>query len=259
MKYRAVRSPATPEEVLKQLQGIMKKIPPAILVTASSRRLGFAFAKESLAMGYSVIGHYRSGTGAFGSWLRRHPEHLARVFFVRADLDHDPGRAVSEACRLPVRLTGLVNNASVFRTGNVTDPGSLRNMLATNACAPMELSARFFQEVGKGWIINITDAHAAPVNRAYQNYRISKLLLTEITRQCAFTFAPSVRVNAIAPGAVLPARGRDPSYFSTLAQRMPLRRTPRIADLMLAYRYLVENRSVTGQVLCVDSGWHLAD
>jgi NAD(P)-dependent dehydrogenase (short-subunit alcohol dehydrogenase family) len=90
----------------------------------------------------------------------------------------------------------------------------------------------------------------------YQNYRISKLLLEEITRQQALLYAPAIRVNAIAPGAMLPSEGNE-AYFATLSEKIPLRSTGDLRSLTDAYSFLIKNHYITGQVLRVDGGWGL--
>jgi len=236
----------------------MKRRPKAVLITGATKRLGFAFTKQTLAMGFSVVAHHRRGTAALGSWLRRHPSYAARVHFVQADITDNPAALIAQALKAPVSLVGLVNNASLFTHGNLNDLAHFEKTLATNVDAPLRLAIEFSRRVRSGWIVNITDAHAAPLNRTYQNYRISKLLLDELTQQLAFTLAPRVRVNAIAPGAVLPPAAASPTFFRALTKAIPLRRTTDLASLLQAYTYLVENRCVTGQVLYVDGGWHLS-
>ena len=86
--------------------------------------------------------------------------------------------------------------------------------------------------------------------------RISKHFLSVATEQLALLYAPQMRVNAIAPGAMLAARGRE-AEFRKVRSRVPLRRTGDIESLMQALEYLVKNTYVTGQVLYIDGGWHV--
>jgi NAD(P)-dependent dehydrogenase (short-subunit alcohol dehydrogenase family) len=120
------------------------------------------------------------------------------------------------------------------------------------------LSRAFSAAVQEGWIINLTDAHIGAVNLNYQNYRISKLLLAELTRQMAMLWAPRIRVNAIAPGAILAAEAGEESSFEQLARQIPAGRTGKIQDIQQAFAYLVGQDYVTGQTLYVDGGWHCA-
>jgi len=110
--------------------------------------------------------------------------------------------------------------------------------------------------VESGWIINITDARAHHISKKYQNYRVSKLFLDEITRQQAYLYAPAIRVNAIAPGAILPADGHTED-FSELPSLIPLAKTGDPARVRMAARLLIENDYITGGIIPVDGGWHL--
>jgi NAD(P)-dependent dehydrogenase (short-subunit alcohol dehydrogenase family) len=228
-------------------------------MTAGTRRLGFALAQEALSLGYDVVLHYRSDKRGAERWLRRNRQYIPRVRLLQKDLT--PGNAadlVTEAHQCVGRLVGLVNNASVFTRGDLSDPSHLQRVLDINALVPNLLAAAFSASVTSGWIVNITDAHVEGYSRAYQNYRLSKRVLTELTRQQALLFAPAVRVNAIAPGALLPSRGQTRAAFARLAGLIPMRRTGRTDDLRSAFAYLTAATYVTGQVLYVDGGWHLS-
>jgi pteridine reductase len=235
----------------------MKRKRDAVLITGGTKRLGQAFARHSLSMGLSVVAHFHSTMEPLATWLRRHASLRSRVHFVQADLTDNPAELVRLALQCPVSLVGLVNNASLFTRGTFADQVHFDKTLAVNVQAPLRLAQCFQREVGRGWIINITDAHVPPTSGQYQNYRLSKRLLADMTRHLALAFAPSVRVNAIAPGPVLPPEGESAEYLRTIAAAVPLGAITSIDCLLKAFTYLVENRCVTGQVLYVDGGWHL--
>jgi glucose 1-dehydrogenase len=226
------------------------------LVTGASGRLGLELATECLDVGYHVIIHYRTSAEPAESVFKGD----RRVTFIQADLTESPEKFMENIGKLPTPpLTGLINNASVFETGDMSDPNHFNNVLTVNALTPLRLSAAFAKSVRDGWIINITDAHIRPKNKKYQNYRVSKLLLEEITRQTAYLYAPSIRVNAIAPGAILPAAGETRESFDGLAKNIPLNKTGTTAHIRQAARFLIENDYITGSVIPVDGGWHLQD
>jgi pteridine reductase len=235
----------------------MRSKPKAVLITGAARRLGADFVKESLRLGLRVIAHYRSSRQPLDSWLQKNPLLAKRVFWLQADLQSKPEELIKRAVSLPVSIVGLVNNASEFSQGNLLDHRHLDAILAANAFAPLALTRGFQQKVGAGWIINITDAHIAAISLRNQNYRISKKILEELTRQLAVLLAPRIRVNALAPGAMLPAGSETRSAFEALANSIPLRKAGDRKALMHAYRFLIENTYITGQTLFVDGGWHL--
>ncbi|MBD3346970.1 MAG: SDR family oxidoreductase [Chitinivibrionales bacterium] len=230
---------------------------PAILITAGTRRLGLAMAKKSLALGYEVVLHYRSSNQEAQEWIEQNPHLSPKVHFVDADLRNSPSQLIEEWCARFPYIEGLVNNASVFNKGDLANFSHLKETLLINALIPMELAAAFSRSVKEGWIINITDANIYRSNLPYQNYRMSKRLLEDATRQLALAFAPRIRVNAIAPGAMLPAPGQSREEFLKLKQTIPLRKTGSMESLQSAYEYLIKNTYITGQIMYVDGGRHI--
>jgi NAD(P)-dependent dehydrogenase (short-subunit alcohol dehydrogenase family) len=83
------------------------------------------------------------------------------------------------------------------------------------------------------------------------------MLLNEFTGHYARLLAPHIRVNAIAPGAILPAAHEGAASFAALAKKMPLKKHASLNNLLMALDYLMHNSAVTGQILYVDGGWHL--
>lgn len=235
---------------------IMSQYTNAVLITGGSRRLGLQFALKTIAMGYSVIIHYRSDNTEAIRTLNS-MDLKSRVYFIQHDLSESPELLLEKTTDLPVNLIGLVNNASIFTEGNMSDLNDLQKTLWINALAPARISTLFSQKVKKGWIINITDSIIEKPNSRFQNYRISKLLLQEFTRQQAYLFAPNLRVNAIAPGAMLPASFEDKHYFDSLSEIIPLHTTGDITSLLNAYEFLINSTYITGETIRVDGGWHL--
>lgn len=231
----------------------MDKNNEAIIITAGIKRLGLAFARTILEMGLKVVLHYRSAIGEAEVLEKEYP---SRVYFIQQELENCPEHLIEKASALNLNVKGLVNNAAIFSKGNLTDPLHFSECLQINTIAPLRLSAEFNRLIRNGWIINITDANITHPNLSYQNYRISKLFLEEITRQQAVLFAPNIRVNAIAPGAMLPSEGNE-SLFTTLSDKIPLRSVGNIQSLTNAFAFLIKNDYITGQILRVDGGWGL--
>lgn len=235
----------------------MNKKPKALIITAGTKRIGFHLAKAALDAGYSVILHYRSSNSLAKRWLSSHPQYADSVFFIKQDLCNTPENLIAQAINLPCRLTGLVNNASAFSPGNLKDTAHLAQMIEIHFTIPARLGTAFAAAVPAGWIINITDAMIKTPNLTYQNYRMSKLFLEELTRQQAFTFAPGIRVNAIAPGAILPSVYESTATFEKLRSSIPLGATGSPKMITDAFRFLVDHEYCTGQILSIDGGWHL--
>jgi NAD(P)-dependent dehydrogenase (short-subunit alcohol dehydrogenase family) len=225
-----------------------------VLITGAADRLGLEIASECLGLGYHVVIHYRTSAEPAQNLFRDN----ARITFIQADLTETAVKFMDDVRALPVPpLEGLINNASVFQPGNMSSPADFEKMLTINAIVPLKLSAEFAKSVKSGWIINITDARTRPKSRKYQNYRVSKSLLDEITGQLAFLYAPSIRVNAIAPGAILPSSEESAQQFEDLSRSIPLRKTGHTGHIRQALKFLIENDYVTGAIIPVDGGWHL--
>lgn len=235
----------------------MEKKNKAVLITGATKRLGLAFTKQSLAMGFSVIAHYHTTAGPLKTWLRKNSRYKNNIYFIRLNLTENPETLIDKTLDFPVTLTGLINNASTFTEGNLNNISHFKETVIINTTVPLLLSHRFNEKIGNGWIINIADANTTSMNRTYQNYRISKIFLTELTRQEAYLFAPNIRVNAIALGAIMPSRKKDSAYFDKVKDNVPLRKKVDITSVMKAYTFLIENTSVTGQTLYIDNGLHL--
>lgn len=230
---------------------------PSVLITAGTKRLGLVFAKKLLSMGFDLVLHYRSDASETEKWISSEPAIASRITLVQADLTENAADVVRQAKKEHPRLVGLINNASVFTKGDLHDPPHLFEALHTNAFVPAALGAAFTDNVRGGWIINVTDAKTSGTLLSFQNYRLSKRLLTDLTEQMALAYAPKFRVNAIAPGAMLPSRHATKSEFRALAKKVPLGKVGMLDSLVRAMEYLVEENYVTGQVMFVDGGWHL--
>lgn len=202
----------------------------------------------------SVVIHYRTDCSEA---VNRLTSYKDRVFYIQSDLRENPEEIVNKALEFPVKLTGLVNNTALFSEGNLSDPTHLESVLSLNTLIPVRISSRFAGSVDNGWIINITDAKINSLNKRFMNYRISKMLLEEITRQQAFLYAPRIRVNAIAPGIMIPAETTKNVDIDSLTEKIPLGAAGNMVSLMDAYSFLVRGGYITGEVIRVDGGWHL--
>ncbi|MCH7709078.1 MAG: SDR family oxidoreductase [Myxococcales bacterium] len=101
------------------------------------------------------------------------------------------------------------------------------------------------------------DTRITDYDKSHVSYHLSKRMLFSMTRMMALEFAPKVRVNAIAPGLILPPEGKDETYLQDLARSNPLLAYGGPGDVVEAVLFLLQGRFVTGQVLYVDGGRHL--
>ena len=153
----------------------------------------------------------------------------------------------------------LINNASTFPsdTLDTLTPDTLARNAHLHAVAPLVLSRRLAATGRPGAIVNLLDARVMDYDREHASYHLSKRMLLSLTRMMALEFAPRVRVNAVAPGLILPPAGETHDYLDRLAATNPLECHGAVEDVTEAVLFLLASPFVTGQVLFVDGGRHL--
>ena len=233
----------------------------AALVTGAAVRLGRAAALGLAAHGVNVVIHYRGSRREAEETARECRALGVRAVCLSADLaaDGEAARLVTRACEAAGPLTYLVNNASIFpRTtlADMTAEDLLANM-RVNAVAPFEIARAFAAQAAAGAIVNMLDTRILHNDRLHTAYHVSKRALFTLTRMMALEFAPAVRVNAVAPGLILPPPGEDETFLEKHASENPLARHGAPGDVVAAIVFLLASAFVTGQVLYVDGGFHM--
>lgn len=231
------------------------------LVTGAAKRLGAATALELARHGAGVVIHYgRSHTEA-EEVAQAVQSAGAPAFTLPADLADPAAGAglIDRAVELAGPIDILVNNASIFPSGTLETmtAGDLYANIDVNALAPLLISRRFYAQRRPGCIVNMLDARIADFDSSHAPYHLSKRMLFSLTRMMAVEFAPAVRVNAVAPGLILPPDGEDETYLERLAHTNPLGRHGNPEDVVDAIMFLVRSEFVTGQVIFVDGGRHM--
>jgi NAD(P)-dependent dehydrogenase (short-subunit alcohol dehydrogenase family) len=159
------------------------------------------------------------------------------------------------------KLDGLVNNASVYRRNHVRDldEEQIRSDYEINFFAPFLLMLDFARECRHGFIINLLDQRVARVEPGAGSYGLAKKSLRDATEAAAVEWAPEIRVNAVAPGIVLPPPGVAPEKLVPLLANVPMGSTSSGEEVAEACLYLATAETMTGQILYVDGGMHLAN
>jgi NAD(P)-dependent dehydrogenase (short-subunit alcohol dehydrogenase family) len=160
-------------------------------------------------------------------------------------------------------LTLLVNNASSFEDDafGALEAEQWDRQFALNLRAPVFLAQAFAAQLPadcEGCIVNITDQRVLKPTPRQFSYTLTKGALDLATRTLAQALAPRIRVNAVAPGPVLPSPRQDAAAFAAQVAALPLERGPTPEDVAQAVLYLATARSVTGLTIAVDGGQHLA-
>lgn len=218
------------------------------LVTGGAVRIGKAITCALQAAGVEVVVHYRnSATEA----------EVLSPFTVQADLEStdECARLIEEAGRLDI----LINNASVFTkdTLNQGTPERVQREFAVNLFSPIELTRCFAAQTKEGAIVNLLDRRIRANDPTCLPYTISKKGLEELTKLTALELAPDIRVNAVAPGPILPPPGSTGENFREMAGTIPLDLLPTPENISEAVLFLLKADYCTGQVIFVDGGQHL--
>jgi pteridine reductase len=241
---------------------------PVALVTGAARRIGAAIARRLFVAGYDLALHHRGGADemrALAAGLEA--ARPGAVLVLQADLaefDRLPELVARTVGRYG-RLDALVNNASGFQPTPIgaATPAQWDALFASNARAPFFLAqaAAPHLAAARGAIVNMVDVYARRPLRDHAVYCMAKAALEMATKSLALELAPDVRVNAIAPGAIIwPEGGHDDAHRTAMLARTPLARTGTPEEVAEAVRWLLQDATYcTGQVLRLDGGRLLED
>jgi NAD(P)-dependent dehydrogenase (short-subunit alcohol dehydrogenase family) len=236
----------------------------AALVTGAAKRIGRAVALDLAAAGFDVAVHYRTSAAEAQAVVAAIGEVGRRAVALPADLaDEQATAALVGAARAALGpVTLLVNNAAVFEYDRpeTADPERWQRQMSINLRAPLVLTQGLLAQLpaeGQANIVNLIDARVLNLTPHYTSYTVSKAGLWVLTQHLARALAPRVRVNAIAPGPVLPHPGMSQAAFARLARATPLGRGASVAEICRALRTILEAPAMTGQLLALDGGRHL--
>ena len=227
------------------------------LITGAGHRLGFHFAKALLRQGATVIAHYNTDCQELQAWLHKEVKYSEQVIFCQANLRTELSKIEQIFKDQSETLSGVVNSAALFEQGDISDTVAFEYQLELNTLVPTRLAALFSRYCHEGAVLNIIDGNIRTLNKNFQSYRISKLFLEELTRQMAFLYAPKLRVNALSPGTVIPPKGGEDTSFELARKRAPLKRTPSLESIVETALFLLQNESITGEIVAVDGGVHI--
>ena len=237
----------------------------AALVTGGARRIGRALVAAAAEAGYDVAIHVRSvddGAEAAASDVRARGR---KGQIVACDLRRESAvvALVGEAEAELGPVTLLVNCASVFERDAFSDMNraSWDAHMEINLRAPLVLAQAFARRLPAdrdGLIVNVLDQRVWRPTPEFFSYGLSKSALWAATQMLAQDLAPRIRVNGIGPGPTLPSIHQDQDAFDAEAASTLLRRPVDPAEIAGALRYLIDASAVTGQMIAVDSGQHLA-
>ena len=236
---------------------------PVALITGSARRVGAVIARSLHAAGYDLVLHHRrsaSEASALQAELERaRPGSTLVLQAELSEFDRLPELIAKTVGRFG-RLDALVNNASAFYPTpiGVATPAMWDDLFAANARAPFFLSQAAVPHLkaSRGAIVNLVDIYAERPLKHHTVYVMAKAALAMMTLSLARELGPEIRVNGVAPGAVLwPDQGKSEREKAVLLETTALQRAGEPEDVAEAVRWLLQDASyTTGQIIRVDGG-----
>ena len=237
----------------------------AALITGGARRIGRALVVAAADAGYDVAIHVRSVDDEAEAAAAEVRARGRKAAILPCDLRKEAVTValVGEAETELGPVTLLVNCASVFEEDAFADMNraSWDAHMETNLRAPLVLAQVFARRLPadrEGLIVNLLDQRVLKPSPEFFSYSLSKAALWDATRMMAQALAPRIRVNGIGPGPTLPSIHQDQASFDAEAAATLMQRPVSPGEIAQALRYLIDAPSVTGQMIAVDSGQHLA-
>ncbi|QDY69760.1 SDR family oxidoreductase [Qingshengfaniella alkalisoli] len=245
------------------------------LVTGAARRLGREMALTLAREGCDVAVHYASSEEDAQELVAAIEGLGRRAIALKADLLNEEETQVlveRASTALGGSLDVLVNNASIFEYDNIETATrrSWDRHFESNLRAPFVLTQQFARQVpepqadlngepvASGLIVQMVDQRVNKLTPEFTTYTLAKAGLWTLTQTAAQALAPRVRVNAIGPGPTMQGARQSRAHFTAQRAATILNRGANPEEIAAALRYFLSAKSVTGQLICVDGGQHLA-
>ena len=236
-----------------------------LLITGAATRVGKAIAIHFAERGWNIGLHYfRSSTKA--KKLKKIIEqNQVKVALIKADL-RNPNQ-VEKIVPLAKKKLGnihcLINNAALFEKDDISNftTKSWNDHFNINLLAPAILTKQFAKQASKKTvsnIINIIDQRIFNLTPFFMSYTISKSGLQTLTKTMAMRLGPNIKVNAIAPGPTIKSKRQTDRHFRNQVKSTLLKKSVRLEDICDTVEFLINNNSITGQIVAVDSGQNLS-
>ncbi|NOX95277.1 MAG: SDR family oxidoreductase [Alphaproteobacteria bacterium] len=238
----------------------------AALVTGAGKRIGRALALSLCDAGHDVVVHYNTSKAEADEVVSMIVAKGCKAVALQADLSHEKETAalIGNAAKALGPLSLLVNSASVFEHDDITSltRESWDRHIETNLRAPLKLSQDFAAQVQPdtdSLIVNIIDQRVLKLTPQFLSYTVSKAALFTLTKTLAQALGPKgVRVNAIGPGPTLKNPRQSDDDWARQNKATILGYGADLEDICGALMFLTTARAVTGQMIVVDGGQHLA-
>ena len=234
-----------------------------IIITGGATRMGAAIARKLSGPKKEILIHYNKSKVKAEKLKKELSLNGTKVYLVKGDLSKETDiKKIIKFAKSKLKFFDcLINNASLFENDKLenftTDSWGLH--LRTNLRAPALLSKEFAKNIiGKNNnIINIIDQRIFKLTPFFFSYTISKTGLFTLTKTSAMSLSPNIRVNGIAPGPTMKNKRQSDKHFKKQFLATPLKKQVDVNEICNAVDFFIKNRSITGQVIAIDSGQSL--
>ena len=234
-----------------------------IIITGGATRIGAAIAKKLSGLDKEILIHFNKSKTRAVTLKNELEKNGTRVYLVKGDLgkESDIKKIINFAKSKLKYFDCLINNASLFENDKLENftNSSWENHINTNLKAPALLIKAFSKNIKKGNnnIVNIIDQRVFKLTPFFFSYTLSKTGLYTLTKTSAMSLSPNIRVNGIAPGPTIKNIRQSEKHFKKQYLATPLKRQVDVREICNAVDFFIKNRSITGQVLAIDSGQNM--
>ena len=236
-----------------------------LLITGAATRVGKAMALHFAERGWNIALHYFRSSSKAKELKKIIEQNWVKVALIKADLKNS--KQVEKIVPLAKKKLGaidcLINNAALFEKDDISNftTKSWNDHFNINLLAPTILTKQFAKQASKKTvsnIINIIDQRIFNLTPFFMSYTISKSGLQTLTKTMAMRLGPNIKVNAIAPGPTIKSKRQTDRHFRNQVKSTLLKKSVRLEDICDTVEFLINNNSITGQIVAVDSGQNLS-
>jgi len=236
-----------------------------LLITGAATRVGKAIALHFAEKGWNIALHYFRSSSKAKELKKIIEQNWVKVALIKADLKSP--KQVEKIVPLAKKKLGaidcLINNAALFEKDDISNftTKSWNDHFNINLLAPTILTKQFAKQASKKTIsniINIIDQRIFNLTPFFMSYTISKSGLQTLTKTMAMRLGPNIKVNAIAPGPTIKSKRQTDRHFRNQVKSTLLKKSVRLEDICDTVEFLINNNSITGQIMAVDSGQNLS-
>ena len=236
-----------------------------LLITGAATRVGKAIALHFAERGWNIGLHYFRSSSKAKKLKKIIEENNVKVALIKADLKNSKQteKIIPLARKKLGTIDCLVNNAALFEKDDIINftIKSWNDHLNINLLAPTILTKQFVKQASKksvSNIVNIIDQRIFNLTPFFLSYTVSKSGLKTLTKTMAMRLGPNIKVNAIAPGPIIKSKRQTDRHFRNQVRSTLLKKSVKLEDICNSVEFLINNSSVTGQIIAVDSGQNLS-